>query len=207
MGYSTAEGNEGGGINVIGDVTGIVEYTGYRQNVASGSNQIMRGLRNVPIGQVSFDFSDLERYDLEIGARHYFKPIMKNKVARSVTPFVSASVGAAHYNEITFKTQTMLLELHDYVLDDETIFGPVLNSDAPTVLTEAKWVPTGQLNAGLEWQATPRTAIAFETGLKFEGARDRFIDPNIDLTTINPADFKGDSNISVPFTIRGSYNF
>jgi hypothetical protein len=207
VGYTTAEGNEGGGINIIGNVIGTVTNTGYRQNVASGSNTIERSLRNAPIGQVSFDFSDLERYDFEVGARHYFNPIMQSKLTRSLTPFVSASVGAAHYNDVTFKAQTQLLELHDYLIDDETIFGPVLNNNAPMTLTESKWVPTGQLNAGLEWQATPRTAIAFETGIKFEGARDRFMDPNLDPATINASDYNGDNNISVPFTIRGSYNF
>jgi len=195
LGYSSAEGNEGGAVNIIGDVVGGVTYTGYRQNVASGSNTVPRGLRNVPIGQFSYDFSDLERIDLEVGARRYFKPILQSTAKRSITPFIGGSIGAAHYNEITFKTETQLLELHDYVVDDEIRFGPVFNSNAPTVLTEAQWIPTGQLNAGLEWQATPKTAIAFETGVKFEGARDY------------ANDAKGDNNITVPFTIRGSYNF
>ena len=195
LGYSSAEGNEGGAVNIIGDVVGDVTYTGYRQNVASGSNTVSRGLRNVPIGQFSYDFSDLERIDLEVGARRYFKPILQSTAKRSITPFIGGSIGAAHYNEITFKTETQLLELHDYVVDDEIRFGPVFNSNAPTVLTEAQWIPTGQLNAGLEWQATPKTAIAFETGVKFEGARDY------------ANDAKGDNNITVPFTIRGTYNF
>jgi len=56
-------------------------------------------------------------------------------------------------------------------------------------------VPTGALNAGLEWQVTPKTALAFETGLRFEGGRD--------YTNGE----KGDEQVAIPFTIRGSYNF
>ena len=126
-------------------------------------------------------------------------------MARSITPFVGASIGAAHYNDVTLKSQVELLELHDYVLEDAVIYGPVLNSNAPQVLTEAQWVPTGQLSAGLEWQATPRTAFALETGLKFEGARNYADRKDEDGNTI--AGVKGDRNISVPLTIRGSYNF
>lgn len=199
-GFTSAEGNEGGAVNIIGDVEGSVTYAGYRNNVFSGSNVVERALRNAPISQFSYDFSDLERYDLEVGGRYYFNPILRSSSKRSITPFMGASVGAAHYNEITYKTQAELLELHDFVLNDEVRFGPVFNTNAPTVLQEAQWVPTGQLNAGLEWQATPKTAIAFETGIKFEGARDYAPNAAGDSE-------KGDTNIAVPFTIRGSYNF
>ncbi len=205
LGYSSAEGNEGGAVNIIGDIEGDITYTGYRQNVASGSNTVTRALRNAPIGQFSYDFSDLERIDLEVGARRYFRPILQSTAKRSITPFVGASVGAAHFNEITYKTETQLLELHDYVIDNEIRFGPVFNNDAPNILTNAQWVPTGQLNAGLEWQATPKTAIAFETGVKFEGAKTYSDQIDVDGNTI--AGLKGDNNISIPFTIRGSYNF
>lgn len=195
VGYSTAEGEEGGAVNVIGDAIGLVTYTGYRQNVPSGQDTVPRALRNVPIAQFSYDFSDLEKFDFEVGARHYFSPLGGKSITRAITPFVAASAGAARYNEVSYKAQTELLEIHDFVLDGETIFEPVFNEDNPNILHEAQWVGLGQLNAGLEWQATPRTAIAFETGVKFETARE-YANGN-----------KGDSNVSVPFTIRGSYNF
>lgn len=204
-GFTSAEGNEGGSVSVIGDIIGSVTYQGYQQFAPTSPNTVPRALRNAPIAQFSYDFSDLERYDLEVGARHYLNPILKGNVARSITPFVGASIGAAHYNDVTLKSQVELLELHDYVLEDAVIYGPVLNSNAPQILTEAQWVPTGQLSAGLEWQATPRTAIAFETGLKFEGARNYADRKDEDGNTIAGAN--GDNNISVPFTIRGSYNF
>jgi hypothetical protein len=62
-------------------------------------------------------------------------------------------------------------------------------------LYESQWVPAGSLNAGVEWQVTPKTALAFETGLRIEGARDY------------ANGVKGDTNISVPLTLRGSFNF
>ena len=48
----------------------------------------------------------------------------------------------------------------------------------------------------MEWQVTPKTALAFETGLKFEGSRDY----------VN-GDGDSDNNFAIPFTVRGSYNF
>ena len=62
-------------------------------------------------------------------------------------------------------------------------------------LYDSQWVPSGQLNAGMEWQVTPKTALAFETGIRIEGARDY------------SNGVKGDTNIAIPMTIRGSYNF
>lgn len=219
-GFSSSEGNEGGAITILGTVIGTpdsataaeasqrlgvnivadgVTFTGYRQNVPSGSETIRREVPNLPIAQIAFDFSDMERYDFEVGARHYFNPILGHKITRSLTPFVSASVGAAHYNGLDFKAQRQDLNLHQAVAvaeaDQNIVFQPVLNDDTPIAIYDSQWVALGQLNAGLEWQATPKTAIAFETGVKFESARDYTNGTN------------GDSNVSIPFTIRGSYNF
>lgn len=197
LGYSAAEGNEGGAINVIGTVSGTVDFRGYRENVFSGNTIVPREVENLPIVQIATDFSDLERFDAEVGARHYFNPILRGNVARSITPFVGASVGVAHYNALTFKSQNQNLNLHEAVADTETSieYYPQLDNGDPIEVYDSQWVGTGQLNAGLEWQATPKTAIAFETGVKFESARD-YVNGN-----------KGDTNVSVPFTIRGSYNF
>ena len=52
-----------------------------------------------------------------------------------------------------------------------------------------------QIKGGIEWQMTPKTALAFEAGIKYEGARD-FSDGT-----------QGDNIISIPIAIRGSYNF
>ena len=211
-GYTTAEGNEGGAIEILGsvqgdpisavrdrlgiDATGIL-FTGYRENARSGVTPLGRDVENLPIAQIAYDFSDLERFDLEVGGRHYLNPILRGNVARSITPFVGGSIGVAHYNALSMKTERQNLNLHEAVADTETSieFIPQRNIAAPIDLYDSQWVGTGQLNAGLEWQATPKTAIAFETGVKFETAREY----------VNGV--KGDSNVSVPFTIRGSYNF
>jgi len=51
------------------------------------------------------------------------------------------------------------------------------------------------LNAGMEWQVTPKTALALETGVRIEGARDYSNGE------------RGDTNVVVPLTLRGSFNF
>ena len=67
---------------------------------------------------------------------------------------------------------------------------------ANITLFESQWVPTATLGAGLEVQVTPAAAVAFESGVRFEGRRD------------GANGFGGTGrNFSVPFTIRGSYNF
>jgi len=75
------------------------------------------------------------------------------------------------------------------------VFGPDTAEGATAALFDSQWVPTGTVTAGFEWQATPKTALAFETGVRFEGGRN---DVNGN---------RGDNNVSIPFTIRGSYNF
>jgi hypothetical protein len=214
LGYTTAEGNEGGSVDIIGrvigdpdltdaerlasgiDATGII-FKGYRQNSLSGITTLGRDVEDLPIAQLAYDFSDLERLDFEVGGRHYLNPILRGNTARAITPFVGASVGAAHYNGLSYKAERQNLDLHEAVADTETSieYIPQRNSDDPIEVYDSQWVATGQLNAGLEWQATPKTAIAFETGVKFESAREYSNGE------------KGDSNVSVPFTIRGSYNF
>ena len=56
-------------------------------------------------------------------------------------------------------------------------------------------MPTGQLNAGVEWQVTPKTALAFESGLRFERGREYSNGE------------RASTNIAIPVTVRGSYNF
>ena len=62
-------------------------------------------------------------------------------------------------------------------------------------LFDSEWVPTGQLNAGVEWQVTPKTALAFESGLRFERGREYSNGE------------RASTNIAIPVTVRGSYNF
>lgn len=185
---------------IINPTTGVVMQTG--NFLSTGQSTNFGFIPNVDVARFGFEFSDLERIDLEVGARHYLDPILKDATNASITPFIGGSVGAARYNsqsisvnqeqlflERAFESGGATLEFFDALPNR----GGVVVNDVE--LFDAQWVPTGTVTAGVEWQATPRTAIAFETGVRFEGGRD---DVN---------DVKGDDNIAIPFTIRGSYNF
>ncbi len=148
------------------------------------------------VASFAYDFTDQRRIDLEVGARRYFNTIGKNQGFKTLTPFVGASVGASHYNDLSYdvvQTQAVYSEVFSPTAAAATfdISGPAQRVE----LYDSQWVPSGQLNAGMEWQVTPKTALAFETGVRIEGARDY------------SNGVKGDTNIAIPVTIRGSYNF
>ncbi len=158
---------------------------------------------NQEIAQFDFDFSEMRRFDLEAGARHYFKPVVKSEGYKTVTPFIGASAGAAHYNAVDVKV-TQRQRFYERGLS--------LNGAAPTETTPAQyyditgpattvsifedqWVPAGQLNVGAEWQITPKTALAFESGVRVQGGR-KYSNGS-----------RADTDISIPMTLRGSFNF
>ena len=153
---------------------------------------------NQNIANFVYDFSDQQRLDLEVGARHYFNPIVRDQGFKTLTPFVGGSVGATYHDDVSFtvtQDQVFLQQAFEAGGSDMAEFFQVAGPVTEVELYDSQWVPTGQLNAGVEWQVTPKTAFAFESGLKFEGSRD-FSNGE-----------SGDSNISIPFTVRGSYNF
>ena len=161
---------------------------------------------NQRIASFSQNFSDLEQYDLEVGARHYFNPLVKSQGYRTVTPFVGASVGISHVNAVDVTT-TQTQAFYDRAFDGET---EDLTFDIPTAanstrLYDSQWLPQGQLNIGAEWQLTPGFALAAETGLKVQGAREYADFTNASGEEIR--DRNGDANISIPLTLRGSINF
>lgn len=203
-GYSYSEGNSGSVATVIGTLqrdTTIRDYDPDTFALLSTSG-FGTFIPNQEIATFDYNFSDMERIDLEVGGRRYFEPILKGTLARSLTPFVGASVGASHHNSQTFTTrQTQVFFERAFEaggVDNVTNSNPnyiVDNGNAITELYESQWVPSGQLNAGVEWQMSPRTALAFETGVRIEGAREYANGQ------------KGDSNIAIPLTVRGSFNF
>ena len=197
--YSNAEGNAGAGGTVVGAIDSVTSYQGFgAANSPVGEPFIVaEELVNQPLAIYTYDFTDLRRYDLELGARRYFKPVLQNSMQRSLTPFVGASIGAAHLNAVSYDiTQENLRLQPAFISEGVDVAYDQLQGPRQTVdFYDSQWVPTGQLNAGVEWQVSPKTALAFETGVKFEGARD-YRNGN-----------KGDDNIAIPFTIRGSYNF
>jgi len=129
---------------------------------------------NENIARFSADFSDMKRLDLEVGARHYFNPWNKTAGLNTVTPFVGASVGASRYNEVSYRLaqeQRFYGQAFEGSGDEADQFYDVTVPDNSVTLYESQWVPSGQLNAGVEWQVAPRTGLAFETGVRIEGAR------------------------------------
>ena len=199
-GYTRAEGKKGGGVSIIDELqrqvtdTPIDPVTGLATGPGITNTQF---IPNVEVATFNTDFNELEKYDFEVGGRYYFNPVLTDHVNRTITPFVAASGGAAHYNDTTvIETQSQLFlgRAFDSGLDDTTFYN-VPTAGTPTQIYDAQWVPYGQVKGGLEWQMTPKTALAFEAGVKYEGARD-FSDGT-----------PGDDIISIPVSIRGSYNF
>ncbi len=150
---------------------------------------------NQPVANFVADFSDHRQYDLEVGARKYFNPVYKGQDVRTLTPFVGASLGISRVNDITFKTEQNQLFLENAFEDNVYNYYDIPTTGGVNTLYEADWLVNGALTAGMEYQLTPRTALAFETGLKAYQNRD-FVSGT-----------SGDMNVVVPLTLRGSYNF
>ncbi|GLQ20688.1 hypothetical protein GCM10007854_16430 [Algimonas porphyrae] len=207
VGYTRAEGTSGGAVSVEGTVFEEATTRIYDDFVLVATSQATGFRTGQTLSEYSYDFSDMERLDLEAGGRFYLNPVAGQDTGRTVTPFLGASAGASRYNDASFTIDQRQLSYRS-VYEAETpnsydldIAGYDLDGNAATpptrrvALYDAQWVPSGRLSAGVEWQVTPATALAFETGLRVEGARDYS----------NGA--KGDTNISVPLTLRGSFNF
>ncbi len=156
------------------------------------------------IATFSYDVSALEKLDLEVGGRYYFDPIVKSEGYRTITPFVGASIGVSHVNEVDVDVthiQTSYQQAFDGT-DGATYEVPNTGS---TRVYDAQWLPQGQLNIGAEWQVTPGFALAAETGLKVQGRREYADFTNADGDVVSGAN--GDTNYSIPLTLRGSINF
>ena len=211
-GYTSSDGNGGGVAAVQGAILRDRENIETRDgdgrllNQSDTDSNIIRNIEN--LAQISIDFSDLRRIDLEAGGRYYFEP-MKSAGLDRVTPFVGASVGASHYNEQTAtigqqqafldRTYTAILEgaaLSEAAQNNSYDVIPSDIADGTFVIYEDEWVPQGSLKAGVEWQTTDRFALAFESGIDIKGARD-----------YASSDESGDANVSIPLTVRGSFNF
>ena len=153
---------------------------------------------NVTVAETNVELSDRRRTALEVGGRYYFDDIFTKHLARPLTPYVSAKVGAAYHNRLT-ATQTLdRLFLQEFATSDgqSVEYEDVLSVQAePVEILDDEWIATGGLQVGAEWQITPRTALAFETGINIEGGRDQ----------INGGDTN--DHISVPLTLRGSFGF
>lgn len=219
-GYTYSQGNSGEVASVTASLYEQVSTQDFIQAVDGAGDDIpgvfvpngapavsTAFIPNQEIARFSYDFSDLEQYDLEIGARRYFNPLNKSDGYRTVTPFVGASVGVSYVNAVDF-TSTQTQVSYDQAFLAGTAEGNSFNvptDGTPTRLYDSQWLPKGELNIGAEWQMTPSFALAAETGLRFQGARDYANFTNAGGERVEGA--SGDVNVSIPLTLRGSVNF
>lgn len=198
--YSVSEGNSGS----VSQIEATLLKTVTSQDYDPDTNAPIGGpvvntsfVPNQTVAHFAYDFNDMRRYDIEVGGRYYFDPVIKDQGHRTLTPFVAASVGASHYNKTDFSVSQQQL-FYQRAFESSGGSGDFYDVPQPTTTTkiyDAQWTPTGNLTAGMEWQVTPGAALALETGLRFEKAREYS----------NGA--KGENNIAVPLTLRGSFNF
>lgn len=218
-GYTQAEGNQGDVSSVEATLYEVVTSQAFTPELDGAGDPIAGSfipngpattnvtfVPNREIARFTYDFSDLRRYDIEVGARHYLKPIVKSEGFRTVTPFVGASVGASHLNAVDISVgQTQAFYQQSFEGATEDNFYDVPQPVNNTRIYDSQWVPQGQLNVGAEWQVTPRFALAAESGVRVQGAREYADFTNAAGDVVSGA--KGDTNVSIPFTLRGSVNF
>ena len=205
LSYSAAAGRSGGGVVYEGDLNQTVTAQPYADD-GSGAGPQPNGaattntttLLNLPVARTQFEVNDMQRFGVEVGARHYFNPAFQNYLERPLTPFVGASAGAQHYNALEVSQHHDRLYLNEYWNSGrgEGDLDYFRHTDTgSTEILESGWVPSGAINLGLEWQMTERSALGFETGVRYEGPRNK------------TAGGETDANISIPLTLRGSIGF
>ncbi len=202
--YTVAEGGEGSRVEYEADVHRLVTTTDYVEDpnnpgtfnaVTPVSPATNTSIPDVAVARTSATASELRRSNLELGGRYYFKDVFPQYLERPLTPYISASAGASHYNalEVSQETEELLLGA---LFDDPT--APTYSREGtsdPVEILEEGWVPTGAITVGAEWQITPKAALAFETGLRYEGGRSA------------TSGGKTDDNFAIPLTLRGSIGF
>lgn len=204
VGYSHSAGDRfNGPINVYGQIenTSTEQQLDGTGNPDGSAPTVTTSAVDARLAQFSnLQFGDYNRYDFQIGGRRYFDSLVRG-TPKTISPFVGASVGASYYDDITYSydmNQTNYAASFgglDGTNPDNVSSTALDTSGTRETIYEGQWIPTGQLSAGIDWQVTSKTSLAFETGVKLEGARDYANGE------------KGDTNVIVPFTLRGSYNF
>ncbi len=150
---------------------------------------------NVTLGQINGEaltgeFTDYQRYGVEVGLRQYFHP-KPMPIVNSVRPYVEGKLGAAHIDDIA--------------LNGAQLGGNVYNGGT-VGMYESGWVPTAAGLVGVETPLFNRTTIGLETGIRYTGklATDTAdLGPGIPLAGTN----NGSSSWTVPVMLRGRYRF
>ena len=101
------------------------------------------------------EFDDYSAWGLEAGYRYFYNPVSFKNLPGTLHPFASAAIGFKRVNDIDL---------------DLTFNGAEIDS----VLTGIKFYDdsfavTGGLIAGLRYDISPRIALGFETGIRYEG--------------------------------------
>ena len=228
VGYTYSEGQSGEAFNVTGAITRtrgeVREDTPTETIFTPGDSVTQPNIER--IASFDFDYSDRRQLDLEAGGRYYFD-YMGSRGLDRVRPFVSAAGGASMINDQIInisQTQSNYRQAFENaatVSPSEAAQGTLYNvvpaqlggQEATVRLYDEQWIPSGRLNAGVEWQASPRMSLAFETGVEVRGAlrySDNEItdfDENGNAFTTTVEGQRGDTDISIPLTVRGSFNF
>jgi len=150
---------------------------------------------NVTLGSINGDavtgqFSDYQRYGVEVGLRQYVTPLPA-PVFGSVRPYVEGKVGAAHVDDI--------------VLTNAQLGGAAFNGGTVRMY-ESGWVPTAAGMIGVEAPVFKRATLALETGIRYTGILEsdtRDLGPGAPLAGTN----NGLESWTVPVQLRGRYRF
>lgn len=199
-GYAYSDGKKAGGTNLAGDIVNTRSIQAYNQVTgATVGTPVVSSLfvPNQGIARYQYDFSDYKSYDLNAGVRHYFNPINGNVFKKPVTPFVAASGGVSHIGEASYQVTEERRFLAEAFNDPEAerYYDVPAAAATRTQLFDSQWQPQGALLVGAEMQISPRTAIALETGVRYRSG--------LELSSGE----KTDDTISVPVTLRTSFNF
>lgn len=150
---------------------------------------------NVTLGSINGDpvtgqFTDYQRYGVEVGLRQYFTP-KPAPVFGSVRPYVEGKLGAAHVDDIG--------------INNAQLNGAAFNNGY-VGMYESGWVPTAAGMVGVEAPVFKRATLALETGIRYTGVLES------DTTDLGPgAPLAGSNNgmetFTVPVQLRGRFRF
>ena len=171
------------------EVFGGVSYT-----TADSRGPIQVGA--IGVDTIHAEFGDYERLGLEIGARRYIDgathPGLYSRVLRG---FVSGSVGVA-------KVEAMDATFTSAGFPN---LDPTLPTAIPANFYDESYVGTAFVGGGFQYGITPRAAIEFETGVRYDTQL------NDDDTTLGALSLQSindtDGRVVVPVTVRGRLRF
>lgn len=137
---------------------------------------------------VSGELSNYRSYGAEVGLRQYFRP-RPARFINSFRPYVEGKAGFAVVNSIDLENVSV---------------GGVAADDVE--LYDNGVVPTFAGLVGVETPIAPRTTLALETGIRYNGTLNSSsgsLTPGGSFAGIN----NGSNNWSVPVTLRARYRF